>query len=235
MPGHILRYKIMSVTPDGAGVKRFVLSPSGQGMGRFRAGQFVFLHFLDQEGRSLIKRAYSIASAPEDEDLEFAIGMVGGAFTSKLDAAKPGDVLGLEGPLGRMMLDEHRDAAFICGGTGIAPAMSMMRHIVKSGEGRRFTLFYSARSRDRILFSKELDEMASHPGMKVVITLTRERPEGWEGEIGRLCHEMIGRHIQDAGSRHWYVCGPMAMIRGMLGCLGKMGLERKSIEVEGWG
>src|SRR3989338_8903816 len=73
---------------------------------RFRAGQFARLGVEKADG-SVVWRAYSMASAPHDEFLEFfSIVVPGGQFTSELSRLKGGDSLLVEKQaLGFLTLD----------------------------------------------------------------------------------------------------------------------------------
>lgn len=217
------------------GIKVFRLEPEHGGMLDYTPGQSAFLHIIDENGESVVKRPYSIASAPHQPYLEFCIKMVDGEMTGKLAGMEEGDILGVEGPGGHFRLEDEKRAAFICGGTGIAPFMSMLRYIAHLKRKGRFVLFYSARTMDSIAYREELERLGTVDGIGIVFTLTRERPEGWGGEYGRVCESMIMKYIDEPSSFDWWVCGPMAMIRSMKECLGAKGVDPKKVRLEGWG
>ena len=75
---------------------------------RFASGQFVMLG-LEVEGKPLL-RAYSIASAPYADELEFySIKVQDGPLTSRLQKIAPGDeVLVGKKPTGTLVLDGLR-------------------------------------------------------------------------------------------------------------------------------
>ncbi|MEY4863558.1 MAG: hypothetical protein RLZ51_1653 [Pseudomonadota bacterium] len=97
---------------------------------RFRNGHFVMIG-LNVEGKPLV-RAYSIASANYEEQLEFlSIKVPDGPLTSRLQHLKPGDAL-LVGrkPTGTLVIDDLKPARnlYLFGsGTGLAPFMSIIR------------------------------------------------------------------------------------------------------------
>jgi ferredoxin--NADP+ reductase len=97
---------------------------------RFSSGQFVMMG-LDVDGRKLL-RAYSIASPPWDDTLEFySIKIAGGPLTSRLKAVEPGDeVLIGRKPTGTLVLAglrPGRNLYLISTGTGLAPFLSIVR------------------------------------------------------------------------------------------------------------
>jgi len=232
----IERYRIESIENPISDVKIFRLQSEDGKVLRFLPGQFVFIHLLDAEGKSIIKRPYSIASSPSDPYLEFGIEMRSGDMTKRLDKLKAGEGVGVEGPFGKMALTQEKKAAFIAGGVGITPFMSMIRFIcVKKAEGS-FVLFYSVRSIDKILYKDELERLQKkNPALKVVITITRETPPDWIGECGRISKEMIAKHLDKASETEWFLCGSPEMVKGVRSCLEGLGVDQKKIKMEGWG
>jgi len=217
-------------------IKIFRMEPLEGGMLRFAAGQFVFLHILDENGKTIVKRPYSIASLPDASYLEFCIKMVGGELTSRLDKMGKGAVIGIDGPYGDFKYDEQPNAAFVAGGTGIAPFVSILRHVAQKKMKGRFLLFYSARTREAIAYREEFERLEKeNPNIKVVLTLTREEPAGWEGECGRINEDMVCKYASSLTDFDWWICGPMPLIKNMRECLIKRGVDPKRIKVEGWG
>jgi len=97
---------------------------------RFASGQFVMLG-LEVEGKPLL-RAYSIASAPYADELEFySIKVQDGPLTSRLQKIAPGDeVLVGKKPTGTLVLDglrPGRNLYLVGTGTGLAPFLSLVR------------------------------------------------------------------------------------------------------------
>lgn len=97
---------------------------------RFDAGQFVMIG-LEVEGRPLT-RAYSIASAPYDDHLEFlSIKVQDGPLTSRLQHIREGDkILVGKKPTGTLIIDNLKPGRilYLLGtGTGLAPFMSLIR------------------------------------------------------------------------------------------------------------
>jgi ferredoxin/flavodoxin---NADP+ reductase len=97
---------------------------------RFRNGHFTMIG-LEQEGRPLL-RAYSIASANYDEEMEFfSIKVPDGPLTSKLQSLKVGDsVLVGKKPTGTLVADNllpGKRLWLLSTGTGLAPFMSIIR------------------------------------------------------------------------------------------------------------
>lgn len=97
---------------------------------RFRSGQFVMMG-LEGDGKPLL-RAYSLASAHYDDQLEFfSIKVPNGPLTSRLQHLKEGDqILVGRKPTGTLVVDNLRPGRtlFLLGaGTGLAPFLSIVR------------------------------------------------------------------------------------------------------------
>jgi ferredoxin/flavodoxin---NADP+ reductase len=97
---------------------------------RFRSGQFIMMG-LEQAGKPLV-RAYSLASAHYEDELEFfSIKVPDGPLTSKLQHLKEGDsVLVGRKPTGTLLIDNLREgrALYLLGtGTGLAPFLSIAK------------------------------------------------------------------------------------------------------------
>ncbi len=97
---------------------------------RFHNGHFVMLG-LEIEGKPLL-RAYSIASANYEENLEFlSIKVPNGPLTSRLQHLKVGDsVLISKKPVGTLVVDDLKPGKhlYLFGtGTGLAPFMSIIK------------------------------------------------------------------------------------------------------------
>lgn len=213
------------------------MEPIDKKMLIFVPGQFVFLHLLDKDGKSIQKKPYSIASSPDAEHLEFCIKMINGAMTGPLGLLKVGAVIGVEGPFGQFTYTGQKNICLIACGTGIAPMISIMRHIAEKRLNGNFVLMYSTRTKDSILYKNEFDRLKKlNPNIKIVITLTREEhPENWDGEIGRINKEMIVKNIKNPKNNDWWICGSVETIKAMKFILSEIGVDMKKVKMEGWG
>ncbi len=173
------------------------------------AGQFASLGLParspEHAGRDgLVKRPYSIASAPSAATLEFYVRLVdGGALTPSLQALRAGDRLWVdERCLGKFTLAhlaeeppaEERDLVLVATGTGLAPYVSMLREhraARASGNGapwNRCVLIEGVRVAEDLGYFAELEGFArEHRWLHYLPCCSRE-PEGgaWSGPRGRV-------------------------------------------------
>ena len=116
---------------------------------RFENGQFVMIG-LEINGRPLL-RAYSIASANYEEELEFfSIKVPNGPLTSHLQNLKVGDDL-LVGkkPTGSLLIDDlkpGKNLYYLSTGTGLAPFLSLMRDPTVYEKFEKIVLFHGVRT-----------------------------------------------------------------------------------------
>lgn len=235
--GLINRYKIVSIDESLGDIKIFKLAPEDGKIPSYVSGQFVFIHALDQNGKSIEKRPYSVASSPTSTYLEFCIKMINGKMTNLLDKVKIGEVVGIEGPVGGFTYTYPNKAVFIAGGTGIAPIISMLRSISEKKETGEFIFFYSVKTEDHIIYKKELEDLTKkNQSIKVIVTLTQVAQEStWKGERGRFSKEMFAKYIRTPSDANYWICGPLVMIKEIKENLVSLGADMKKMKLEGWG
>lgn len=121
------------ITPK---VKHFVFTCELSPQFNFAPGQFITIHF-EHEGK-MLKRSYSIANEPkQDNQIEFAAGYFeDGPGTKLLFNLKPGDVININGPFGRLtMKDEHPGRyILVATSTGTTPYRAMLAELGKRME-----------------------------------------------------------------------------------------------------
>jgi len=106
---------------------------TGQGPPAFMPGQYVHLSVPGTHER----RSYSFANAPHETDCySFYIKVLEQGVMSAYvgDRAAAGDEITMTGPFGRFYLrGPERPILMVAGGTGLAPMLSMLDHMVESG------------------------------------------------------------------------------------------------------
>ena len=99
---------------------------------------------------------------------------------------QPGDTIELRGPIGGHFVWSAAEARnpllLVGGGSGVVPLMCMLRHRRLSGSSVPAVLLYSCRTREDVIYHKELSDIAhSDPRFALRITLTRDHAPGWSG------------------------------------------------------
>lgn len=183
------------------------------------------------------RRHYSLATPPERAAAEGALEFLvrterDGSTGAHLDGIRRGALVDVEGPLGRFVLPPsfpERHCLFVAGGTGIAPIRAMLMRAA-SMRGLTLSLAYSARSSREFAFLREIVAMRRH-GMRMLLTATREAPESWKYERGRLNATRLASLVETPGTL-CFVCGPPALVEDVPRGLMKLGVDESRIRTE---
>jgi ferredoxin--NADP+ reductase len=178
----------------------------------YKAGQFITLGLPNPaEGGKIVRRAYSIASHPENRDyIELVIRWVRkplpGRLTTQLFNAKEGDeVLWLK-PTGRALLineelpnGEKDNRRIICigGGTGLAPFVSFAQHFHDTGDKREIIVLHGASYLDELSYKDLLTDLENESiekgkdvwNFKYRAAISRPQEwfnRSWAGQVGRV-------------------------------------------------
>lgn len=132
---------------------------------RFDNGQFVMIG-LDVDGRPLM-RAYSIASANWEEQLEFfSIKVTDGPLTSRLQQVKEGDDLLISRkPTGTLLIhDLHpgRNLYLLATGTGLAPFLAVVKDPHTYERFERVILTHGVRSVGDLAYRAYIERELPH-------------------------------------------------------------------------
>ncbi len=203
-------------------------------------GQHIDVRLTADDGYQA-QRSYSIASTPAAGRLDLAVeeiadGEVSPYLTEELRA---GDRLELRGPIGGYFTWTEADGGpllLVAGGSGVAPLMSMLRYREAIGSDVPVTLLYSSRAWDEIIFREELERLGEDPALRIIHTLTRSHPVGWDGYTRRIDAAML----EDAAGGHdpgrlAYVCGPTQLVENVASDLVAIGFPPQRVKTERFG
>ncbi len=201
----------------------------------FLAGQYVLLGQPGADDR----RPYSIASAPTEVaaagELEFLIQVdEHGSPGPHLPSLAPGRCLAVEGPAGTFTLPAgltDADFLFVAGGTGIAPIRSMLVQVLATGPGARVALVHAARSPEELSYADEFRALARQGRIRLVESVTREAPPGWQGVRGRIAAPHLAPLAVGARTLA-FVCGPDSLVEEIPRVLAALGVS--STRTEQW-
>jgi len=227
LPARIER--ALSLSHDVMGL--FLRLPAAEPF-RFEAGQY--LDIMLSGGR---RRSFSIASPPHDSRLlELHVRRaVGGEFSERLFDQDPQNaLLTIEGPLGQFV---YRPAAtpgatpmlLVGGGTGIAPLLSILRHVIENGIERDMTIYWGVRSERDLYAHAALEDLAQRcpadgrPARLRYVPVLSEPSPDWRGSRG-FVHEAVLKDIDDLGKYDVYAAGPPAMITAVRSEFGRRGV-----------
>lgn len=257
-----IRVKVIEVTRWAPTLLSFkVTRPDGF---KFTAGQFVRLgihgkdlqYFAQNHETKLITsktqgqlvdldgyvfRAYSVASSPYDEFIEFfSVVIPQGEFTSKVNHIQVGDSLLLNTtPFGYLTLARYQlplpnDLWLLATGTGLAPFLSILKTIDVWQQYQRIILVYSARTSQELAYQAEIGSIKSiygdnGAGFVFLPIVTREAD--YAGEKARIPNlivsgkltELVGQKL-DKERSHVMLCGNPQMVEDTKEALKSIGL-----------
>ncbi len=231
-------YEITVSRPDTPEVQLVRMKAVDGTAMNFDAGMFVMIYGIDAAGKEYVGRAFSIASEPSAQEMEFFVVKEHGGHVSHFTETKPGDRYSVVGPHGQFKFVPGVDkkVLFIAGGTGLAPFMSMIRHLKKLGSDTDAVLLYSIKFPTEILVKDELYQLCTGLGIKLVITVTRpQEGDGWSGETGHIGADMIKKHAPDVKERVSYVCGPLPFVNAIKDALVQLDVPKNEIKADVWG
>jgi ferredoxin-NADP reductase len=192
-------------------------------------GQFISI--LIPLGDEIRRRAYSIASM-QGGLIEVCFNQVaGGRGVGWLFERAPGDAVEFMGPFGNFTLDAppQTETIFIAEGTTIAPILPMLRVAQWASHAPMF-LLYAASDRAHILYSGELEALASRDTNFRFETLITDN-------IYDRLHAEVTRSWIDADTnraRQFYICGVGKGVIGIRDLLRGSGYERRAVHYEQW-
>ncbi len=171
-------------------------------------------------------RSYSMANAPGENRLSFYVRLVlGGEFSTWLkEKAQAGDAIELEGPRGCFFLrTEDRPRVFVAGGSGLAPFLSMLRHLYANGDKQKTTLIVGARTGRHLFAREEIAAMAAaNPNLRVAYAVESNPVDG--ARVGYPTDLLPELGLSEA--ERVYVCGPPPMVEAVKKSLSGIGLDK---------
>ncbi|MBI9084769.1 MAG: NADH:ubiquinone reductase (Na(+)-transporting) subunit F [Desulfobacterales bacterium] len=221
---------------------------------RYRAAWEKFnLWQLRAASDETVNRAYSLASAPAENDrLMFTIriatpppGRVDlppGIGSSYVFGLNPGDRVTLSGPYGDFFVrDTDREMCFIGGGAGMAPMRShIFNQLLAVGTRRKMTFWYGARSRQEMFYDEEFSDLANRfDNFTYHVALSEPQPEDdWDGPVGfihQVANDLYLTAHPDPDEIEYYLCGPPMMIQAVMKMIDSLGVDREMISFDDFG
>lgn len=188
------------------------LVPNDGVVPQYEAGQFITIGLPNpNEGNKIVRRAYSIASHPENRKyVELVIRWVRkpipGRLTTQLFNAKAGSEISWIKPTGTALRineklpdgrKDERRIVCIGGGTGLAPFVSFAQHLHAVGDKREIVILHGASYVDELSYKDlltdleydSLDKGKDKWNFKYRASISRPQEwfnRSWGGQTGRV-------------------------------------------------
>jgi NAD(P)H-flavin reductase len=188
----------------------------------FAPGQVALLE-VEGAGRAY----FAIASAPEDDELEFLVKLSNDPAGRALYETAPGGRVRLAGIAGHgfdLAAQEGRDLVFVAMGTGVAPLRSALRSALPRAERfGQIVVLYGARTPEDFCYR---DETEAWRAAGVELRQVISRPDGyeWAGQTGYV-QSLLDNVLPSLSDPVALVCGSREMIAQTRDRLGEMGFE----------
>ena len=177
-------------------------------------------------------RAYfAIASAPEDDELEFLVKLSNDPAGRALYEMRPGGRVRLVKIAGHgfdLAALEGRDLVFVAMGTGVAPLRSALRSVLPRADAfGQIVVLYGARTPEDFCYRDETDTWkAAGVELRQVVS----RPDGyeWSGQTGYV-QSLLDNVLPSLSDPVALVCGSRQMIEQTRDRLHEMGFAPERI------
>lgn len=186
----------------------------------FSAGQYVNIKF-NHEGEEL-RRAYSISSVPNDDELRIVVKAVDkGIFSNYVNNyLKVGDVLEVGIPEGKFVYEgKEADKGAYAGfavGSGITPVISIAQSVLQSDEKNIFVLVYGNKSQEHTIYYDKIEALKSRYKNRFFVYYTFTKTDVPGSLFGRISRATV-QYVLKEKHNHiafnaYYLCGPEDMI-----------------------
>jgi vanillate O-demethylase ferredoxin subunit len=204
MADRLIEVRVKRISYEADSINSYELvARDGSELAPFTAGGHIDLHLPNG-----MIRSYSLVNG-QHERHRYVIAVYkdnasrgGSSFVH--DNIRAGDIITVSCPRNNFALHEEADhSILIAGGIGITPLLSMIRRL--ESLGRRWELFYAARTRLAAAFLDELRTLRPNVHLNLHVDLDDERS-------GRMFDvpAIVGKASAQA---HLYCCGPPPMLQ----------------------
>jgi ferredoxin-NADP reductase len=215
--------KIIDIIEVARNVKSFRLEkPQGYD---FIPGQATELS-INKEGWKDEKRPFTFTALEEQPYLEFTIKRYPDhhGVTDQIHQLKIGDEVILRDVWGTIQY--NGPGYFIAGGAGITPFIAILRRLHKDNQIAGNTLFFSNNEQVDIIYESEFRDML---GDNAVFILTKENKAGYLKDY--INKDFLQKHVDDF-KKHFYICGPDAMVKDIIDTLNELGAPTETVVFE---
>lgn len=231
-----LTLEVTEIVEETASTKTFRLVSTGGALPPFQAGQYINL-FVEIDGVQTA-RPYAISSSPSQRGYyDLTVKRVEGGFVTPflLDQVHTGQQFLSTGPMGTFYhnpIFHGKDLVFLAGGSGIAPAISMLKSVLDNELGYHFHFIYASSYIDDVILIEELRLLAKHHDNFKLTEVISRPPAGFSGLTGHLEGDLIQSLVGDVSHKMFYVCGPTPFNEHCQAQLSKLSVEPRFVRIE---
>lgn len=212
---------VEALTHDIVSLRLRAIEPAGFD---FKPGQYADLQVPGTDEH----RSFSMATTPSTPgEVEFIIKKYpGGRFSALLDdSLVVGDELSLTGPYGTFTIKDGHVLPIVCvgGGAGMAPVLSLLRHLSETASTRPVRFYYGARTAQDLFYVEEIVALGKRLNDFEFVACLSEADQaadpdwrpGVDLELGNVT-DVVDRREQSLAKCEVYLCGPPPMVDAAL-------------------
>jgi propane monooxygenase reductase component len=229
---------IDAVTHDIVSLRLTAVEPATY---EFKPGQYSDISIPGTEEH----RSFSMATTQSTPgEVEFLIKKyAGGKFSALLDEGlSVGDELHINGPYGAFTIKEGHALPVVCigGGAGMAPILSLLRHLNETGNTRPVRFYYGARTAADLFYVEEILTLGKGlRDFEFIACLSESLPDAGSADAGLLpaalipqagnVTEVVARREAELPKCEVYLCGPPPMVDAALLFLEAQGVPKDQV------
>ncbi|MGB6408153.1 MAG: NO-inducible flavohemoprotein [Planococcus donghaensis] len=221
---------------ESENITSFYLKPvDGKNVPSYKPGQYISVRMAIPGEKYLFNRQYSLSQAAREDEFRISVKRdadndPNGRVSVYLhDDMNVGDRFEVSAPAGEFVLDTTKNTpvAFVSGGVGITPMMSMFETVATSTPERPTAFLHAARNESMHAFDKDIQKHIDSMENASYKTLYSDQPEGY------ITRNVLEKYVDTTGDV--YVCGPVPFMEAMIKELRILGMKEEQIHFEFFG
>ncbi|MDN3427734.1 NO-inducible flavohemoprotein [Microbacterium sp. APC 3898] len=229
-------FTIVRKEKESENITSFYLKPAdGKNVPAYQPGQYISVRMSIPGEEYLFNRQYSLSQAAREDEFRISVkrdadndpnGRVSVYLHDELNV---GDCFEVSAPAGEFVLDTKKDTpvAFVSGGVGITPMMSMFETVATLTPERPTAFLHAARNETLHAFDKDIQKYVAAMDNASYKTLYSDQPQGY------ITRALLEEYVDITGDV--YVCGPVPFMEAMIQELRSLGMKEEQIHFEFFG
>ncbi|MFD1774887.1 NO-inducible flavohemoprotein [Paenibacillus rhizophilus] len=217
-------------------ITSFYLKPAdGTNVPEYKPGQFISIRVSIPGEKYTMIRQYSLSQAPKPDEFRISVkreadkdpnGVVSIFLHERVNE---GDIVEVSAPAGEFVLDAAKTTpvAFISGGVGITPMMSMLETVATATPDRPTVFLHAARNEALAAFRSDVEKHAASMSNVKNKTFYSDEPNSF------ISRKVLEEFVDTTGEV--YVCGPVPFMESIIRELRAMGMKEDQIHHEFFG
>ena len=214
-------------------ITSFYLQPiEGENVPGYKAGQYISVRVRIPGDEFTHIRQYSLSSAPMEKHFRISVKREAehdpkGKVSNFLhDQLTEGSEIEVSAPAGDFYLEEgSAPVAFISGGVGITPMMSMLEGVTRNTPDRKTTFIHASRNEGVHAFKEEVDTFMKDLKNGEACYIYENQSDKCPSHFTGYLNEDILKQYVDEGTE-CYVCGPAPFMKAVIQTLQDMGVSK---------